>query len=128
MVYLLTHASMVLTDSGGIQEEAVSLGIPVLVLREKTERMEGVLSGGARLVGSDPELLCKGIEWALRYTLTINHQSKHVYGDGHAAEKIVAFIQSCFDTLQNEHGNQVSFSPEEPFEIEKRDADVKKYV
>lgn len=126
MVYLLTHAAMVLTDSGGIQEEAVSLGVPVIVLREKTERMEGILIGGARLVGSDPEALRQGIEWALAYTLAFNQQNKHVYGDGHAAEKIVAFIQSCFDTSAYEHHDQVSFSQDEQFEIEKRDIDMQK--
>ncbi len=126
LVYLLTNASMVLTDSGGIQEEAVSLGIPVLVLREKTERMEGILSGGARLVGSDLQAFNEGMMWALQYTLMMNDGSKHVYGDGHAAEKIVAFIQSCFDTLQHERHDLVSLSQEEHFEIEKRNANMKK--
>ena len=55
MVHLMKNASLVLTDSGGIQEEAPSFGIPVLVMRTVTERPEGVSAGTVRLVGTDPE-------------------------------------------------------------------------
>ena len=106
LVYLLDAAHIVLTDSGGIQEEAVSLGKPVLVLREKTERIEGVLTGNARIVGNDENKIIDGIFWALGYKQKTCKKGKHVYGDGHAAEKIVAFIQSCYDQLQEKNGSQ----------------------
>lgn len=99
LVYLLDVAAYVLTDSGGIQEEAVSLGKPVLVLREKTERMEGVLIGGAYVVGTDPEAIRVGMEWAVSYPRRVKRELSHVYGDGHAAERIVAFIQAQYDQL-----------------------------
>jgi UDP-N-acetylglucosamine 2-epimerase (non-hydrolysing) len=57
MVHLMRHAELVLTDSGGIQEEATSLGIPTLVLREVTERPEGVEAGVLKLVGTDPGVI-----------------------------------------------------------------------
>ena len=63
LVYLLDKATFILTDSGGIQEEAVSLGKPVLVLREKTERMEGVLVGLARVVGCNSQAILEGFAW-----------------------------------------------------------------
>jgi UDP-N-acetylglucosamine 2-epimerase (non-hydrolysing) len=100
MVYALDAADFVLTDSSGIQEEAVSLGKPVLVLREKTERMEGVLAGRARVVGTNVDKIIQGIAWALEESCKKKSHSAHdLYGDGHAAEKIVAFIQSRYDQL-----------------------------
>lgn len=100
MVYALDAVDFVLTDSGSIQEEAVSLGKPVLVMREKTERMEGVLAGRARVVGSDPQRIIDGLEWAFQECRKKNIPFAHdLYGDGHASEKIVAFIQSRYDTL-----------------------------
>lgn len=101
MVFALDAVDFVLTDSGGVQEEAISLGKPVLVLREKTERMEGVLAGRARVVGTQAEKILAGIEWALSESLKKNsHHTHDLYGDGHAAEKIVAFIQSRYEALQ----------------------------
>jgi len=101
MVFALDAADFVLTDSGGIQEEAVSLGKPVLVLRDKTERMEGVLAGRAQVVGTQTEKIKEGIEWALEESRKKrSHFTHDLYGDGHAAEKIVAFIQSRYDQLQ----------------------------
>jgi UDP-N-acetylglucosamine 2-epimerase (non-hydrolysing) len=100
MVYALDAADFVLTDSSGIQEEAVSLGKPVLVLREKTERMEGVLAGRAHVVGTDVDKITQGLAWALEESCKKKSHSSHdLYGDGHAAEKIVAFIQSRYDQL-----------------------------
>lgn len=102
MVYALDAADFVLTDSSGIQEEAVSLGKPVLVLREKTERMEGVLAGRARVVGTDVDKITQGLAWALEESCKKKSHSAHdLYGDGHAAEKIVAFIQSRYDQLND---------------------------
>lgn len=99
MVYLLDNARLVLTDSGGIQEEAVPLGKPVLVLREKTERMEGVLAGRAKIVGTDSEKIIEGINWAREQNIFKQHYYATLYGDGHSAEKIVAFIQSRYEQL-----------------------------
>ncbi len=102
LICVLDAADIVLTDSGGIQEEAVSLGKPVLVLREKTERMEGVLVGLAHIVGTDIQKIQDGITKALAQT---DHTIKHferVYGDGYAAEKIIGIIRAnCdFDAIQ----------------------------
>jgi UDP-N-acetylglucosamine 2-epimerase (non-hydrolysing) len=91
MVELLHRATLVLTDSGGLQEEAPSLGKPVLVLRDVTEREEGVAAGACRLVGTDvdrivasaSELLTSPVEYA-RMATAVNP-----YGDGRAAERIV---------------------------------------
>lgn len=91
MVELLQRATLVLTDSGGLQEEAPSLGKPVLVLRDVTEREEGVAAGACRLVGTDAdrivsaasELLTSPVEYA-RMATAVNP-----YGDGRAAERIV---------------------------------------
>ncbi len=94
MVYLLNAADIVLTDSGGIQEEAVSLAKPVLVLREKTERMEGVLAGLARVVGTNTEKIITALNMAAHHRTIDFAQSVHTYGDGYAADKIVGIIQA----------------------------------
>jgi UDP-N-acetylglucosamine 2-epimerase (non-hydrolysing) len=91
LVHLMKQATLVLTDSGGIQEEAPVFGIPVLVLREVTERPEGVQAGSLKLVGTDVKkivdeaalLLDDPTEYA-KMSMAVNP-----FGDGHAAEKIV---------------------------------------
>jgi UDP-N-acetylglucosamine 2-epimerase (non-hydrolysing) len=91
LVHLMKQATLVLTDSGGIQEEAPAFGIPVLVLREVTERPEGVQAGSLKLVGTDVGkivneaalLLDNPTEYA-KMSMAVNP-----FGDGHAAEKIV---------------------------------------
>jgi len=94
MVYLLDHAHIVLTDSGGIQEEAISLLKPVLVLREKTERMEGVLTGLAHLVGTNADLITAQVERIVHdKKISIARDAENTYGDGHAARAIVAILQ-----------------------------------
>ena len=125
LVYLLDRATYILTDSGGIQEEAVSLGKPVLVLREKTERMEGVLVGLARIIGSDPQALRDGLEWAASYQKNLKSEVTHVYGDGHASEKIVAFIQAHYDELQQGIKKTVVLH-QEVKAVKKKDKAVKK--
>jgi len=94
LVYLLKRCTLVLTDSGGIQEEAPSLGKPVLVLREVTERPEGVEAGVARLVGTDPERIVAEVSRLLGdpATYAAMAQAVNPYGDGHAAERIVAAL------------------------------------
>lgn len=93
LVHLLKNARLVLTDSGGIQEEAVSLGKPTLVLREKTERPEGLDSGILQLVGTDPQKIVTEAEKILS---TPSGEKRPEYcnpfGDGQAARRIVEAI------------------------------------
>jgi UDP-N-acetylglucosamine 2-epimerase (non-hydrolysing) len=98
LVYVLLHSDWVASDSGGICEEAVSLGKPVLILRKETERMEGVWAGCAYLVGTDLENI---LQYMLRLADTTRTQSEsHVFGDGFAAEKIVRIItNACNQSL-----------------------------
>ena len=89
---LLSRATIIISDSGGIQEEAPSLGVPVLVAREETERVEGVEAGLSRLVGSDRELI---VDEATRLLTDpaareAMRAGENPYGDGHAAERIIA--------------------------------------
>jgi UDP-N-acetylglucosamine 2-epimerase (non-hydrolysing) len=94
-IWLLNRCYFVLSDSGGVQEEAPSLGKPVLVMRETTERPEGVAAGTCRLVGTDIEkiaresaaLLDDAAEYARRSTL------KNPYGDGQTAQKIRRILE-----------------------------------
>ncbi len=94
MVGLLERASVVITDSGGIQEEAPSFGVPVLVTRERTERTEGVEAGVSVLVGTDPERILAALDEALRRGLSPN--VRNPFGDGHAAQKSVDAIRRTF--------------------------------
>ncbi|MGF1502196.1 MAG: non-hydrolyzing UDP-N-acetylglucosamine 2-epimerase [Paracoccaceae bacterium] len=94
-VWLLNEAHLVLTDSGGVQEEAPSLGKPVLVMRDVTERPEAVEAGTARLVGTDARRIVGAV------TALLDDPGEHAriarianpYGDGRAADRIVAAIQ-----------------------------------
>jgi len=94
LVHLMKHATLILTDSGGIQEEAPSLGIPTLVLRERTERQEGVTAGTLKLVGTDPDRIFSEAQQLLDVPEAYAAMSGAVnpYGDGHAAERIVAAL------------------------------------
>ena len=91
LVHLMKHAKLILTDSGGIQEEAPSFGIPTLVLRERTERQEGVIAGTLKLVGTDPEKIVTEAQHLLEDPLAYAEMAGAInpYGDGHAAERIV---------------------------------------
>lgn len=95
-VYLLKHAYLVLTDSGGIQEEAPSLGKPVLVMRDVTERPEAVEAGTVRLVGADTTKIVSNVSELLGNQLSYEKMSKahNPYGDGKASERIVEVFQS----------------------------------
>jgi UDP-N-acetylglucosamine 2-epimerase (non-hydrolysing) len=100
-VYLMTRSAIILTDSGGIQEEAPSLGKPVLVMRETTERPEAVEAGSVRLVGTDTDKIVREVERLLKNKA---HYAKmasvlNPYGDGNAAGRIVKII----DKFQNDH-------------------------
>ncbi len=91
LVNLMSRSYIVLTDSGGIQEEAPSLGKPVLVLREKTERPEGIQAGTARLVGTDPDRIVHEVTKLLDIPAEYDAMAKAVnpYGDGQASRRIV---------------------------------------
>ena len=93
-VGLLSLAHIVLTDSGGIQEEAPSLGKPVLVMRDTTERPEGVLAGTARLVGTDRNKIIAETFLLLddpSHYLAMS-RAHNPFGDGHASERIVRLM------------------------------------
>jgi UDP-N-acetylglucosamine 2-epimerase (non-hydrolysing) len=102
-VALLQHSKLVFTDSGGVQEEAPSMGKPVLVLRETTERPEGVAAGTVRLVGSDYERIISAATELLTSPSAHAQMAKSVdpYGDGLASGRIVDIVAKYF--AQPEH-------------------------
>jgi UDP-N-acetylglucosamine 2-epimerase (non-hydrolysing) len=91
---LIAHASLVVSDSGGIQEEAPSFGVPVVVMRNHTERQEGVNAGFATLAGQDPatieKAVCSWLDDVPRRAAL--QKSANPYGDGHASQRIVAIL------------------------------------
>lgn len=91
LVHLMKNATLILTDSGGIQEEAPSFGIPVLVMRETTERPEGVDAGTLKLVGTETSHIVQEASRLLNDESEYAKMAKasNPYGDGHAAERIV---------------------------------------
>jgi len=93
-VFLMNRAYLVLTDSGGIQEEAPSLGKPVLVMREKTERPEAIEAGTAKLVGTESERIFTEAQRLLDNADEYNKMARAVnpFGDGKAAERIVQVL------------------------------------
>jgi UDP-N-acetylglucosamine 2-epimerase (non-hydrolysing) len=96
--HLLARCDLVLTDSGGIQEEAPALGKPVLVLREVTERPEGVAAGTARIVGCDPARIIAETERLLTDPAAYGEMSRAVnpYGDGTASRRIADALARKF--------------------------------
>jgi UDP-N-acetylglucosamine 2-epimerase (non-hydrolysing) len=94
MVHLMKRAYLVLTDSGGLQEEAPAVGTPVLVMREVTERPEALEAGTALLVGTDPERIYTEAKRLLEnpQAQAAMARANNPYGDGHAAERIVAAL------------------------------------
>ena len=92
-VRLMQRAAIVLTDSGGVQEEAPALGKPVLVMRDLTERPEALAAGAVRLVGTRAETIVQGVRALLaEEAATAAREPISPYGDGHAAERIAAAI------------------------------------
>jgi len=93
-VFLMSHAHIILTDSGGVQEEAPSLGKPVLVMRETTERPEALQAGTVKLVGTDTAKIVREMQSLLDSDLAYNAMSKahNPYGNGGSCEKIVKFM------------------------------------
>ncbi|AIM19782.1 TPA: non-hydrolyzing UDP-N-acetylglucosamine 2-epimerase [Serratia marcescens] len=100
-VYLMTHAYMILTDSGGIQEEAPSLGKPVLVMRDTTERPEAVDAGTVRLVGTDVAKIVEAVTRLLTDESEYHAMSRahNPYGDGHACQRILEALKNHQVTL-----------------------------
>ncbi|MBX2947090.1 MAG: UDP-N-acetylglucosamine 2-epimerase (non-hydrolyzing) [Cyclobacteriaceae bacterium] len=96
MVYLMTKSYLILTDSGGVQEEAPSLGKPVLIMREKTERPEGVKAGCSLLVGSSEKKIVKAVmdlmDNGRKYKLMA--RVANPYGKGDSSKKIVSYLHN----------------------------------
>jgi UDP-N-acetylglucosamine 2-epimerase (non-hydrolysing) len=102
-VFLMTRSAVILTDSGGIQEEAPSLGKPVLVMRDTTERPEAVAAGTVRLVGTDVERIVSQVSMLLDDAAAYSEMSRahNPYGDGLASDRIVGAI------VEQHHGASV---------------------
>ena len=102
-VRLLDMCELVLTDSGGVQEEAPSLGKPVLVMRETTERPEGVTAGTAKLVGTDREKIVRSVFALLDDEAAYAAMSRahNPFGDGHASERIATIIAASAPAQEN---------------------------
>ncbi len=105
-IQLMNKSYIILTDSGGVQEEAPSLGKPVLVLRRTTERPEAIDGGTAKLVGTDPELLVQEATRLLtdRGAYDAMANRKNPYGDGKAAARIVDVIASAYGGMKAGRG------------------------
>jgi UDP-N-acetylglucosamine 2-epimerase (non-hydrolysing) len=111
-VATMAAARLILTDSGGIQEEAPALGVPVLVLRDVTERPEGLATGNLALVGTDPDRIVTAA------TCLLNNPRAHArmarpafpFGDGHAAVKILDRIEQYFSSRLHIHPS-LPFAP-----------------
>ncbi len=95
---LINKSYMVMTDSGGIQEEAPSLGKPVLVLRTETERPEAVTAGTVKVVGTDKDVIVKEAKRLLDDSYSYEKMSKatNPYGDGNSCDRIVEAIRYYF--------------------------------
>ena len=94
-IYAMQHSTLLLTDSGGVQEEAPSLGKPVLVMRDTTERPEAVEAGTVKLVGTNAEAIVSNVTALLKDKEIYKKMSEthNPYGDGHACERILAALR-----------------------------------
>jgi UDP-N-acetylglucosamine 2-epimerase (non-hydrolysing) len=112
LVHLMKGATLVLTDSGGIQEEAPSLGVPVLVMRDTTERPEGLEAGLVRLVGTDRQrIVAEAAAWLQRpATAGARSRDASPYGDGKAAARIVSILLSRHAQTTARTGQEASIS------------------
>lgn len=92
----MSRSYLILTDSGGVQEEAPSLGKPVLVMRDTTERPEGIAAGTLKLVGTDEETIYNNFKLLLEDPIEYNKMShaSNPYGDGHACERIAEILEA----------------------------------
>jgi len=97
LVYLMKNAKLILTDSGGIQEEAPSFGCPTLVMRYETERQEGIDAGVSKLVGAEYQKIVCESENILSKTKQLTRlTSQNPYGDGTSAKRIQEIIKNYF--------------------------------
>ncbi len=96
LVYLIISSDWIITDSGGIQEEGMSLGKKVLILRDVTERIEGVWEGLGLLVGTNEKLITAGL-LALYSMQNSLHKPNNIYGDGKASQRIALMIKTKLD-------------------------------
>ena len=97
-VWLMDNTDLILTDSGGVQEEGPSIGKPVLVMRDVTERPEAVKAGTVKLVGTHKEKIVNGVEEVLLNKALYAQMSEasNPYGDGHAVERILSYLDTNF--------------------------------
>jgi UDP-N-acetylglucosamine 2-epimerase (non-hydrolysing) len=103
LVGAIQRCSLLLTDSGGLQEEAPSLGKPVLVLRETTERPEAITAGTAKLVGTDPNQILAVAAELISNPIAYEAMAKAVnpFGDGHASDRILQIVTNYFHLQQS---------------------------
>jgi UDP-N-acetylglucosamine 2-epimerase (non-hydrolysing) len=109
MIQAMRRADLLLSDSGGMQEEAPALGIPLLILRDKTERPEGLACGSMELVGNDPERIMAAVRELRRDPRKLAAMSRPAmpFGDGRAAQRIAVH---CLDFLEERQPGQVALS------------------
>lgn len=109
-VYLMSKAYLILTDSGGIQEEAPSLGKPVIVMRQVTERPEAVEAGTVKLVGTDRKKIFHEVDTLLNDTAAYERMSfaHNPYGDGHAARRIADYLSEVYGSSAR-HRQEIGF-------------------
>lgn len=102
-VWLMDKSDIILTDSGGIQEEAPAFGKPVLVMRDVTERPEAVAAGTVKLVGTEVERICSSVEEIMRNEEIYRSMSKahNPYGDGNATARIINAIKNKFQLSES---------------------------
>ncbi len=96
-IYMMDKSYFIITDSGGVQEEAPSLGKPVLVMRDTTERPEALDAGTVKLVGTDTGLIISEAQKLLDdpQAYAKMSQASNPYGDGHACEKVIRFLRKA---------------------------------
>ena len=99
MIWLMKQSTVIITDSGGIQEEATSLGVPTLVLREATERTEGVLNKNSKIVGTDTNTIIDTINDLLTKKQSLSDMAveRNLYGDGTASKQIRSIIDQALN-------------------------------
>jgi UDP-N-acetylglucosamine 2-epimerase (non-hydrolysing) len=102
-IYLMKHSYLILTDSGGVQEEAPSLGKPVLVMRDTTERQEAIEAGTVKLVGTDTAKIVKETSILLHDSdaYAAMGKTQNPYGDGYASKRIVEAIRNSFKNKES---------------------------
>lgn len=128
LVHLIRQSALILTDSGGIQEEAPSFGKPVLILREVTERPEAVEAGCARIVGTNRRAITEAAIELLTDRSAYDRMAKiaNPFGDGYASQRIVHVLRNwpLRGALQEPSGSLVRTAPSQPVRISKSQQDL----